>query len=56
MAAESLKYTDTSVESEPGVGCPGRKGLKITSREAEEASGEKRYMDRSGARTANRHR
>ena len=38
-----LKYTDTIVELIPGVGCPGRKGLKF-SREVSEASGEKRYM------------
>ena len=24
-----LKYTDTNVESIPGVGCPGCKGLKL---------------------------
>ena len=25
----ALKYTDTNVESNPGVGSPGRKGLKF---------------------------
>ena len=38
-----LKYTDTNVEAIPGVGRPGRKGLKF-SKEVAEAGGEKRDM------------
>ena len=39
----------------PGVGLPGRKGLKF-SREASLDEGEKSLMYILGARTANRHR
>ena len=39
---QNFKYTDTSEDSKPGDGRPGRKGLKY-SREVEKSSGEKRY-------------
>ena len=55
MASEAVKYTDTMMETDPGDGSPGRKGLKF-SREAGRHGGEKRYKDIESARTANRHR
>ena len=43
-----FKYTDTTEKPDPGVGRPGRKGLKL-SREAGESGGEKRYTNRNQA-------
>ena len=50
-----FKKKDTLKGHIPGVGCPGRKGLKF-SREVCLDEGEKSSLDTLGARTANRHR
>ena len=43
-----FKHADTSSRGNPGVGRPGRKGLKIQSREVPRADGEKRHEGYEG--------